>query len=331
MIGIVTSQRNFMTAPASDQDPIPLSERLVGFLLFLPVALTRALPYRWRIPLAGWVTSRILAPLAGYDKRVRDNLRLACPDLPETEVRRIVRGVADNAGRNMAELYAPEFIKHARAGMTLHGPGFDALQRARAEGRPCIIVSAHVGNFNAGRVALAARGIENAAFFRPMSNRAFNAHYAAAIARISQPVIEQSRSGLVQMVRHLRKGGTVSIMNDLNAHDGVPLEFFGHPALTSLSAAELALKYDAPLLPGWTVRKVDGLNFDVTLEAPIPPTDPLTMTREFNRRLEAVIREHMDQWLWIHRRWKDGTNWVGEMRAKELEEMERRLAKSRKA
>lgn len=307
-------------------ETIPLSERLTGLALFLPVLLTRALPYRWRVPFAGWFTSRILAPLAGYTQRVRDNLTLVCPELDKVEVERIVRGVTDNAGRNMVELYAPEFAERVRARMPVTGPGLAVLQAAREAGKPGIIVSGHIGSFNAARVGIAAQGIESASFYRPMSNRPFNAHYAEAMERISQPVIEQSRQGLVQMVRHLRKGGVVSIMNDLNAHDGLPLEFFGHPALTSLSAAELALKYNAPLVPVWALREPDGLDFRMTFEAPIPHSDPLTMTREFNARLERVVRANMEQWFWIHRRWKDGANLLGEMRARELEEMERKLA-----
>ena len=82
-------------------------------------------------------------------------------------------------------------------------------------------------------------------------------------------------------------------------------------------------------MPLWALREPNGLDFRMTFEEPIPHSDPLTMTREFNRRLEAVVRENMEQWFWIHRRWKDGANWVGEMRAKDLEEMERRLAESR--
>ncbi|MEQ8294548.1 MAG: lysophospholipid acyltransferase family protein [Roseovarius sp.] len=310
----------------AQKDTIPFSERLTGELLFLPVRLTRVLPYRWRVPVAGWFTSRILAPLAGYSQRVRDNLALVCPELSRQEVERITRGVTDNAGRNMVELYSPEFAPRVRERMPITGPGVKVLQDARDAGRPGIIISAHIGSFNAARTGIAAQGIQSASFYRPMSNRPFNAHYAEAMERISQPVIEQSRQGLVQMVRHLRKGGVVSIMNDLNTHDGLPLEFFGHPALTSLSAAELALKYDAPLVPLWALREPNGLDFRMTFEAPIPHSDPLTMTREFNRRLEVVVRANMEQWFWIHRRWKDGANAVGEMRAKELEALERKLA-----
>lgn len=306
-------------------DRIAPSERLIGLVLFLPVILSWALPYRWQVPFAGWLTARVLAPLAGYSRRVRDNLALVCPDLPEPEVRRIVRGATGNAGRNMIELFSPEFIRRTRS-VPASGPGIEPLLRAQAAGRPAIIVSAHLGNFNATRLGIVASGVRIACFYRAMRNRPFNARYARAMAAISQPILEQNRAGVMQMVRHLRQGGTLAIMNDLNAHDGVPLMFFGHLALTSLSAAELALKYAAPLVPVWSRRLENGLDFEVTFEAEIPPTDPLTMTREFNRRLEARVRADMDQWFWIHRRWKDGSNAFGALRARELERLERKLA-----
>jgi len=315
----------------SDTQPetrIPLAERLTGALLMMPVLLSRALPYRWRVPLAGWLTSRILAPLAGYSRRVRDNLALVRPDLGRHEVARITRGVTDNAGRNMMELYSPEFGARHRDVPT-HGPGIAVLQRARDENRPAIIVSAHLASFNATRVGILKEGIELACFYRAMANRPFNARYVEAMARISEPIFEQSRAGVAQMVRHLRKGGVVGILSDLNAHDGMPLDFFGKPALTSLSPAEMALKYDAPLVPVFARRQPDGLNFEVIFQDAIPPSDPVTMMRDYNRRLEAMVRESMDQWFWIHRRWKDGANAVGQMRAKQLEELERKLASQR--
>lgn len=76
--------------------------------------------------------------------------------------------------------------------------------------------------------------------------------------------------------------------------------------------AELALKFDALLVPVWGIRRSNGLDFDVHVEAPIPPGDPVEMTREFNARLEAQVRQNMDQWFWIHLRWKDGTGETAE-------------------
>jgi KDO2-lipid IV(A) lauroyltransferase len=311
-----------MTKPEDQDPPISLRERLVGAALFAPVTLSRLLPYRWRVPVAGWLTARILAPIAGYGKRIRKNLALTHPDLPKAEVRRIVRAVCDNSGRNLVELFSPEFTARAQQA-SVEGPGLAPAQAALSEGRPIILVSGHFGSFNAARAKVDSMGFVNAAFYRVMANRPFNARYVEEMGKVSGPIFEQSRSGVVQMVRHLRGGGVLAILNDVNAHDGLPLEFFGHPALTSLSAAEMALKYGAPLVPVWAVRAKNGLDFHVIFDEEIPHSDALTMTRTYNARLEAQVRENMGQWHWIHNRWKDGSgNWAAQVRQRELEELE---------
>ncbi|WP_371224320.1 lysophospholipid acyltransferase family protein [Roseovarius sp. 2305UL8-3] len=305
----------------ANPDHIPLGERLIGGALYAPIVLARCLPYRWRIPVVGWLTSRVLAPLAGYRKRVRDNLRFVCPDLSEAEIRRLSIEVPDNAGRNMAELYSSEFPDHARKS-PVSGPGLPDVRAAREAGRPVIFVTGHFGSFNAARMAMMEQGFNMGVFYRPIANRPFNDHYVAAMAALSEPMFEQGRKGMIQMVKHLRSGGVLAILNDLNAHDGVPLDFFGKPALTSLATAEMALKFDALLVPVWGLRDAGGLNFTIHTETPIPHSDPVTMTREFNQMLEAAVRDNMEQWFWIHRRWKDGTGALAERGAKILAEYE---------
>jgi KDO2-lipid IV(A) lauroyltransferase len=309
-----------MTDAARDST-LPLSERLTGAALVAPIRLARLLPYRWRVPFAGWLTSRVLAPLAGYRRRVRENLRHARPDLTEDEIAKLSREVPDNAGRNMMELYSPEFRDHVRA-TPVSGPGLAKIEAARREGRPILFVTGHFGSINATRIAMIEHGFPMGVFYRPMSNRAFNDHYVAAMAAVSEPLFEQGRRGMLQMVKRLKSGGYVGMLSDLNAHDGVPLDFFGKPALTSLATAEMALKFSAPLVPVWAIRKPDGLNFEIVVEEEIPPTDPVTMTREFNARLEAMVRAHMGQWFWIHRRWKDGTGTLADRGAEILEKYE---------
>lgn len=305
----------------SQPERIPMRERLTGAALYAPIALSRALPYRWRIPFAGWLTSRLLAPLAGYNKRVRENLALTCPEISESESKRLSLEVTNNAGRNMMELYSPEFHDHVRR-TPVEGPGIPVIQNAREADRPILFVTGHFGSINATRVAMIEMGFPMGVFYRPMANRPFNLHYVEAMARISEPLYEQGRRGMLQMVKQLRSGGYAGILNDLNAHDGVPLDFFGKPALTSLATAEMALKFNAPLVPVWSVRKANGLDFQIIVEDEIPPSDAVTMTREFNARLEAMIRQHMGQWFWIHRRWKDGAGPLADRGARHLAVLE---------
>lgn len=262
------------------------------------------LPYRWRVPLCGWVMSRVIAPLAGYRKRIRDNLALVLPDLPPEEVRRITLAVPDNVGRTVIEIYSgPEFVAHA-VRHPLTGPGVAALEAAHQAKRPVILVTGHFGNYDASRAALIARGYRVGALYMPMANRHFNDHYVAAISGIGTPLFPRGRTGLADMVRHLRSGGMLGMLVDQHMTHGEELTFFGREALTALSAAELALRYDALLVPTYAVRKADGLSFDIIVEAPIAQGTPDAMTQALNDSLEALVRSHLDQWFWVHRRWK---------------------------
>lgn len=269
---------------------------LIGALLLLP--------YRWRVPLCGWVFARLIAPLAGYSRRIRDNLALIFPDMPEAEIRRMLRAVPDNVGRTVIELYSgAEFAARAKAA-PLHGPGLAALEDARAAGRPVVLVTGHFGNYDASRAALIARGFPVGGLYRPMTNAYFNAHYVAAIRSVGEPLFARGRQGMAGMIRFLRQGGMLGIVQDQHMKYAPVLRFFGQPAKTALSAAELALKYDALLVPTYAIRQPDGLSFDILVDAPIPPSNAETMTQALNDHLEAHVRLHPDQWFWIHKRWK---------------------------
>jgi KDO2-lipid IV(A) lauroyltransferase len=288
----------------AEPSPVNLRHWLQDRALRALIRVLLRLPYRLRVPLCGWIMSRVIAPIAGYRQRVRQNLALVLPDLPEAEVERIARAVPDNVGRTVIEIYSgAEFIAHA-VGHPLTGGGVAALEAAHSERRPVILVTGHFGNYDASRAALIARGYRVGALYMPMVNRYFNEHYVRAISGIGEPLFPRGRSGMARMVRHLRSGGMLGLLVDQRMSHGEPLTFFGQPALTALSAAELALKYDALLVPTYAIRAKDGLSFEIIVEPPIPHTTPEAMTQALNDSLEVLVREHLDQWFWIHQRWK---------------------------
>lgn len=273
-----------------------LARGLIGLLL--------ALPYRWRVPFAGWMLAHVIAPLGGYRRRIRDNLAHVLPGLPKAEVRRICREVPDNAGRTFAEIYSgPEFLARLQDRLP-QGPGMEALRAAQAAGRPVLLVSGHIGNYDAVRGALGAHGYKVGALYRTARNPWINVHYLRAMSRIGTPLFARGRRGLGGMVRHLRDGGILAILIDQHVAPGARLTFFGRPAMTTLSVAELALKYGAVVIPVYALRRPDGLSFDIITEAPIPHSTPEAMMQALNDSLEARVRTHMGQWLWVHRRWK---------------------------
>lgn len=276
---------------------------LSNIVLVALLTLPKILPYHWRVPLIGWITSRCIAPLTGHQKRARENLQLVCPELDESEITRISRAASNNAGRMFAEMYSRKAFFKRIQGVTLQGPGADILEQARLDHKPIIAVSGHFGNYDVIRAVFSRAGHQVGGLYRPMRNAYFNTHYAQNLEAIAAPSFKQGRRGLGAMIRHLRAGNMIALLTDQRDRDGAALTFFGQPTLTPLSAAELALKYDAILIPVYGIRQENGLDFEIIVEKPVPHTDAETMMQAVNDSLEARVRAHMGQWLWVHRRW----------------------------
>lgn len=276
----------------------------IDLLIRALFTLLLALPYKWRVPLMGWIMARGVAPLAGFTKRIRDNLAYTCPDMPASEVKSLCYQVPNNAGRSLIEIYSgDEFMSRVKE-TAVDGPGAAALENAHRDGRPVVLVTGHFGNYDVVRSALIAKGYQVGAIYMPMTNLFYNRHYEAAISHIGTPLFSRSRKGLANMVKYLRSGGMTFFGVDQYMSHGEDLLFFGKSAPTALSAAKMAVKMDALLVPIYGIRADNGMDFTIQADAPIPHTDAITMTQAINDSLEHVVRQHMGQWLWIHRRWK---------------------------
>lgn len=288
---------------SATKPPSPL-HKIQNLVIRGLLGVVLALPYRTRVRTMGWICAHMIGPAVGWRKRIRKNLALVCPDMPAAEVKRLERAVANNVGRTLIEIYSgAEFKDHVR-GTPLAGPGLEPFLAARAEGRPVVLVTAHLGNFDSLRATLFHEGHGLGALYRPMKNAAFNDHYVRALTQIGAPLFPADRKGITGFVRHLADGGIIGILTDVYSMRGADVTFFGQPAPTAVSACEWAVKFDALVIPCYGIRRPDGLNFDIHLEAPIPSGDPVEMTQAINDNLEGWVRRHMDQWFWIHRRWK---------------------------
>ena len=281
-----------------------LGNWLVDRLLRGVIGALLLLPHRARVPLMGWLARAVIGPLTGYTARARANLAYIWPDMAMPRRRAIARKVLDNAGRTLIENYATADQQARALTWDVHGPGLQAARAALAENRPILFVSGHFGNYQAARVAMNVRGFALGGLYRPMNNAWFNDHYVRTVEAAGGPAFSRGRRGLAGFMRHVRAGGHGALLIDQYYGDGAIVDFLGKPAPTALSVGEIALKFNALVIPIYARRLPDGLDFDVLLEAPVAHSDAITMTRDLMNSLSAQIRERPEQWFWVHRRWK---------------------------
>lgn len=92
---------------------------------------------------------------------------------------------------------------------------------------------------------------------------------------------------------------------------GIPVEFFGKKAWTAAGLAAFSMKTQLPVIPIYNFRRDDGKVVINTLD-PIElevhedrEQNIKIMTQKYNDALEKIVRLHPEQWLWVHKRWKD--------------------------
>ena len=283
---------------------LKLSYVVEAILIHFVLNILKFFPYRSRIHTGSLIFRIFISPLTGNKKRIENNLNFVMPNLLENEKSELAARCLNNIGMTMFELLSPKEFKLAGQRAKVLGPGIALLERARDESKPVILISGHFGNYDVIRANLISKGYELGALYRPMNNPYFNATYLKSISNIGVPLFARGNSGMAEMMKFLRHGKSIALLIDQHMSNGEPLKFFGKTAFTATSAAKMALKYDAILMPFFVLRKGRTSDFDLHFEAPIEHSNPIKMTQDFNDRLEARVKENPDQWLWTHKRWK---------------------------
>ncbi|MCP5111418.1 MAG: lysophospholipid acyltransferase family protein, partial [bacterium] len=119
-------------------------------------------------------------------------------------------------------------------------------------------------------------------------------------------VIEK-KDGARGILRALSRNEAVGILIDQNSSldEGVFVPFFGTPACSNTGFAKIAARSGATVIPGFALWSAEENRYILRFYPPMEMTgDAADDTRRLHARLEEVIREHPNQWLWIHRRWK---------------------------
>jgi Kdo2-lipid IVA lauroyltransferase/acyltransferase len=235
------------------------------------------------------------------------NLDLAYGDtLTRAEKVRIARESVQNAAIVAAQL------THIRK---LHGAFYDkhvrvvGLNHVDLE-KGFIVFGCHIGNWEWIAPIMRRHTSETWEVVRPLDNPRLNTFIDGA--RRANGIVTLPKSGAGgDMAKVVRRGGFMGLLVDQSPREnGVPVTFFGHPCWGTVGAAMLAARTRAPLHPISVVRQPDGtyvLEIEPALDVVSTGSlrqDLVVNAQKCQDAVEAQIRKHPGQWLWMHRRWK---------------------------
>lgn len=272
----------------------------IGAVLFIGGLM----PYKMRAKVFGGLGSFALRHVAGLRRRVTGGLARVYPDMSAASQRELAAKVGRNAAQSLGEILFNDRYQKQSHLFHASGPGLDVLRTAKAEGRGAIVVSAHYGQWEAIRHVLKRDGLETGAVYRENGNAFYEQRFLTQIEHGGLPIVARGPSGNRAMIKHLRSGGFFAILVDQKYQSGEVIPFLGHDALTATAAADLAIRYDLPLVPAFGTRRDNGFDIDVEFEAPIERGDAVTMMAAINERIGARINAKPEQWYWLHKRWE---------------------------
>jgi len=259
----------------------------------------------------------ILARLAYWATPVwrrvgRRNLEIAFPELVPAQREAILRGSYQNLGRVILALARTRRLNPANIGDWIEYDGLDHFLEAEKLGCGTIFLTAHLGNWELSSTAHALYGHPMDVVVRRLDNPVLDRFVRERRALHGNGVIEKTNSA-GKILRALRANRSVGILADQNTagDDGLFVDFFGTPASATKGVALLAAHSGAAVIPGFAFWLQDeqrySLKFYPALEMASTgdrAADLVENTQRCQAAIEAAIREHPDQWLWIHRRWK---------------------------
>lgn len=273
-------------------------------------SLMRVLPIDMASALGGWL-GRTVGPHIPVSARAVKNLSAAFPEKSPAEIAAIVRAMWDNLGRMAAEyphlgeinVYDPE----GRVEVS----GVEYADLLRDDGRGGIFFSGHIANWEIVSLGATQRGLPLDRVYREANNRLVEWLYQHGRAAVEGALIPKGPAGARGLLKSLKDNRHIAMMVDQKMNDGIPVPFFGRDVMTAPALAELALRYDCPVVPA-RVERLKGAHFKILIYPPLKlvktddhQADVAATMAQVNAILEQWIRDTPEQWLWLHNRWPD--------------------------
>jgi len=293
----------------------PIGDAAVGALTVALLRITRYFDPIKTANLFGRIAG-LIGPLTREQRIGRANLTAAFPEKSSEEIETILAGVWDNLGRLAAEFahldhiwqHDPAFPEQSRIEI---GPRTHELfVQLQLDGKPALVFSGHLGNWELPAVAAVAHGLDGAVLFRRPNSASANRIIEELRTVNMGTLIPTGRDAPLRMAEALRKGQHVGMLVDQYFTNGVEVTFFGRKTKANPTLARLLRQIECPV-HGVRIIRLPGHRFRAEITEGLQPVRDASGQIDVQGTMQAItsvvegwIREYPDQWLWLHRRWR---------------------------
>ncbi len=289
------------------------ADRIIGRLTRYLIALLRRADPDRASDVSGAIARR-LGPWLPAHRTGRANLRAAFPDSSPAWIEATLRLAWENLGRVAGEYvhldriwdFDPDRPNRGRI-VTDDAPLFIQLLN---DGKPALCFAAHLANWELPALAAHAHGLPSAVVYRMPNNKAIAKQIAAIRGPLMGRMIRSRNEAAFEMAAALQRGEHLGMLVDQHWSRGVDVTFFGRRCKANPTLARLARQFDCPVV-GVRIVRLPGQRFRIIGTGPIElprdgngTVDVPAATQLINSIVEGWIREHPEQWLWFHRRWR---------------------------
>lgn len=284
---------------------------LYWFVRFL-ISVSMVVPRNIWLSFCGWLGS--IAYYIAAETRVLTlrHLSMAFPDKSKSEIAALAKDNFKMLGRNAGDvLRSTKTVKSLQdVERIMITYGLENYEKADAKGKGVVFIACHMGAFDLQVTSMAMRGFRPNIVGTPLKDKRLNdllwkhrnAHGAIAIERGKETF---------RMIKVLKSGGSVALLIDQDTKvKNVFVNFFGMPAATPVGGTVLAMKTGAAVVPTYIYMGKDNIHQMYILpEIPMKITgdeekDLVYNTQLMTNFIEEQIRNHPEQWVWMHERWK---------------------------
>ena len=260
----------------------------------------------------GEIIGKYFGPLFRKKTIAKKNILIAFPNFNEKSINEMIDRMWKNIGRIFGEyIHINKFSIIDNSKKKIVFTNRDDAEILKKNNKPIVFFSGHFANFELMAKCLQELGFDIGAIYRPLNNIFLNPIMEFIRKKYICPIqIEKGSNGTKKLIKHISNNNPLALMVDQRLSSSIRVPFFDQPATTTITPAQLTIKYDALLVPVF-LKRLEKTNFEFFIEEPLITNrtndydkDIFNITQIMNIKIEEFIKRDPAHWLWSHDRWK---------------------------